>query len=90
MFHSNIESAVTLKSKEQDSQEEEEKAEIGLIAQEVYEVIPEAVAKPDGIIKTWTMSYSSLIPVLIKAIQEQQEQIEELKDKIKRLEKKNK
>jgi predicted RNase H-like nuclease (RuvC/YqgF family) len=58
---------------------EDSKKDIGLIAQEVYELIPEAVLKPeDESIDIWTMNYPKLIPVLIKAIQEQQEQIENL------------
>lgn len=47
---------------------------IGLIAQEVYELIPEVVNKPvDENADLWSMSYEKLIPVLINAIQEQQE-----------------
>lgn len=59
---------------------EESKEDIGLIAQEVYELIPEAVLKPEDESRDiWTMNYPKLIPVLIKAIQEQQQQIEDLK-----------
>lgn len=48
---------------------------IGLIAQEVEEVVPEAVLQilPEDI---YTINYTMLIPVLIKAIQEQQTLIE--------------
>jgi hypothetical protein len=46
---------------------------LGLIAQELYDVIPEAVSKPvDDSKDLWSVDYDRLIPVLIKAIQEQQ------------------
>jgi predicted RNase H-like nuclease (RuvC/YqgF family) len=58
---------------------EDSKKDIGLIAQEVYELIPEAVLKPEDERKDiWAMNYPKLIPVLIKAIQEQQTQIDKL------------
>ncbi|MBU4367250.1 MAG: tail fiber domain-containing protein [Verrucomicrobia bacterium] len=73
-------SLVTLKRGEQESKKEEGGTEIGLIAQEVYDVIPEAVGRVmDGGREIWGLSYSSLAPVLVKAVQEQQAQIEELK-----------
>jgi len=51
--------------------------QIGLIAQEVQKVIPEIVGKTsDG---TLGVSYQHLTAVLIEAIKEQQEQINELK-----------
>ena len=60
----------------------EGKQDIGLVAQEVYEIIPEVVSKPeneqDGL---WGLAYDKLVPVLVKAIQEQQSQIEMLKKK---------
>lgn len=53
-----------------------EPKEYGLIAQEVESIIPEAVVlMPDS---TKAISYTSLIPVLIEAIKEQQKQIETL------------
>lgn len=53
-----------------------EPKEYGLIAQEVEKIIPEAVVKmPDS---TKAVSYTSLIPILIEAIKEQQDQIETL------------
>ncbi len=52
---------------------------IGFYAQEVHEIIPEVVYAPskreDDI---WSMDYTKLIPVLTKAIQEQQSMIEKL------------
>ena len=57
--------------------------DIGFIAQEVEEVIPEIVKDKkhfDKDIKT--LDYEKLTAVLIKAVQEQQEQINELKEKL--------
>jgi len=55
--------------------------DIGLIAQDVHNIIPEAVNKPSNEeTGLWSMSYEKLVPVLIKAIQEQQIQIEELRE----------
>ncbi len=54
--------------------------DIGFIAQDVLPIIPDAVrADMDGEEEYFAMNYSNLIPVLVKAIQEQQVQIEELK-----------
>ncbi|MBK7879747.1 MAG: tail fiber domain-containing protein [Saprospiraceae bacterium] len=56
---------------------------IGFIAQEIYDVIPEMVSKPlNEADELWGLSYERLIPVLVKAIQEQQEYIESLKSKL--------
>ena len=49
-------------------------AELGLIAQEVEEVLPEVVMADDSGYRA--LSYLSLIPLLIEAIKEQQAQIE--------------
>lgn len=57
--------------------------EIGLVAQEVQKVIPEAVSIPeDENSQLWSLSYDTIVPVLVKAIQEQQAQIETLKQDI--------
>ena len=59
---------------------ENNKASIGLIAQEVEEVIPEVVETDvDG---TKTLSYGNIVGVLIEAIKEQQVRIEELEKKL--------
>jgi hypothetical protein len=53
------------------------KHEIGVIAQEVQQIYPEVVATdPDGYL---AVGYSTLVPVLIEAIKEQQQTIENLK-----------
>lgn len=54
---------------------------IGFIAQEVNNVIKEIVSKPnDENTDLWAMNYEKLTPVLVKAIQEQQKVIEELRN----------
>jgi len=63
-------------------EDEEGVRRIGLIAQDVEKVLPELVTK--GFQKTYDreilgLNYTDLIPVLIKAIQELQSQINELK-----------
>ena len=51
---------------------EEGKKSLGLIAQELYNLIPEAVNKPtDENRELWGIDYDKLIPVTIRAIQEQ-------------------
>ena len=58
----------------------EGKETIGFIAQELEKVVPEAVIAPqDPSNEFYTVSYSIVIPVLTKAIQEQQAEIEQLK-----------
>ncbi len=60
------------------------KINLGLIAQEVLKVVPEAVNVPkDG--SYLGMNYSNLVPVLIKAVQEQQKLIDEQKKQIEEL-----
>ncbi len=53
----------------------------GFIAQEIYEVLPEAVSVggEDPQTEPWSMDYGKLTGVLTKAIKEQQAQIEALK-----------
>jgi hypothetical protein len=52
------------------------KRRIGMMAEDVFEVLPEVVVLEDGIIDS--IDYSNLIPLTIKAIQEQQVQIDAL------------
>lgn len=59
----------------------------GLIAQDVEKILPDIVSTingddGDGIQNLKTVSYTELIPVLIKAMQEQQSIIEELQKKV--------
>jgi hypothetical protein len=56
----------------------------GVIAQQVMEVLPEAVYEHETIEKeqTYAVHYGNMVGLLIEAIKEQQEQIEELKAKL--------
>ena len=74
---------------------------LGLIAQELKEVVSEVVVLGDGKLSADTpettsnqesrygVYYSDLIPVLIKAIQEQQQMIGELRQEVDNLKKQN-
>jgi hypothetical protein len=57
------------------------KLQTGFIAQQVYEHYPNAVTPGGEDVKTnpWMMDYGKMTPLLVKAVQEQQAQIEELK-----------
>jgi trimeric autotransporter adhesin len=55
------------------------KEHLGLIAQDVEKVISEVVDKGNDPQQTLGLNYSELVPVLIKSIQEQQKQIDELR-----------
>jgi carbonic anhydrase/acetyltransferase-like protein (isoleucine patch superfamily) len=59
--------------------------QVGFIAQEVQKLVPEVITGKEGDLEkgeTLGITYSSLVPVLAKAIQEQQKQIEEQNNKI--------
>ena len=65
--------------------------DFGFVAQELYEVYPKAVTSQkdneDGVMDMpWAVDYSKLVPVLTKAIQEQQTIINDLKARIETLE----
>ena len=60
-------------------------AQIGFIAQDVEEVLPSVVLTENNSEKTKGIKYSDLIPVLTKAIQEQQAEIDELKQTVSQL-----
>ena len=62
----------TMKSNEKENK-------IGLLAQEILEVFPELVKAGGDKNETLSVNYQGLIPVLINAIKEQQNQIDELK-----------
>ncbi|MFN8155082.1 MAG: tail fiber domain-containing protein [Bacteroidia bacterium] len=58
----------------------------GFLAQQLYEVYPQAVTKGTderdengNLVNPWMVDYSKLTPLLIKSVQEQQEEIEALK-----------
>lgn len=50
----------------------------GFIAQELYEIFPNAVSKPANEEEMWSVDYGKITPLLAKAIQEQQALIEKL------------
>jgi hypothetical protein len=63
----------------------EQRPHYGLIAQEVREVLPDIVSG-DEEEDSLSLDYNELVPVLVKAIQEQQEQIDTQADQIAALE----
>tara|TARA_B110000208_G_C11755494_1_gene425033 strand:+ start:28 stop:1842 length:1815 start_codon:yes stop_codon:yes gene_type:complete len=69
------------------SSEEYGSTEIGLIAQELQEVYPNMVSEDDSKDPLLSVSYMELIPVLIKAVQEQQIMIEKQQMEIEGLKK---
>lgn len=63
----------------------DKKEDIGVIAQEIEKIIPEIVVEVDTLNSEdthKTVDYAKLTSVLIKAIQEQQQQINKLEDKL--------
>jgi hypothetical protein len=50
----------------------------GLIAQDVFEYLPQVVNKPTNPDNTWAVEYQHIVPYLIKGIQDQQAQIQVL------------
>lgn len=60
----------------------ESQRQIGLIAQELQQVVPEAVSEPIGKEGLLTIKPDVLIPLLIQAIKEQQVEIDQLKAQI--------
>ena len=66
--------------------EDTDRTEMGFIAQEVREVMPEIVIEAQDEEKTLTMTYDKMVAPLVKAIQEQQVMIEKLMKKIEILE----
>ena len=54
---------------------------IGLIAQEVEEVIPQVVTEDKSEEKIKSVSYANIVALLIEAMKEQQKEIEQLKNR---------
>jgi hypothetical protein len=65
---------------------ETKKQDIGMIAEEVGEVIPEVVAYEENGIDAKSLDYARLTALLVEAIKEQQKEIEALKAKLEKLE----
>ena len=64
---------------------------VGFLAQELEKVMPEVVHRPENeSTDLWSVTYEKLIPVLTKAIQEQQTMIDQLQSRIDQLENSNK
>jgi hypothetical protein len=63
--------------------EKDRKNRLGFLAQDVENVVPEAVFYDDSL-DSYSMDYSRIIPVLVEAIKEQQSQIDSLKKLIKK------
>ena len=56
---------------------------IGFIAQEVYKIIEEVVQKPaDEKVDLWSMDYEKLTPVLVKAIQELNDEKQTMQERL--------
>jgi len=55
----------------------EQKRSTGVIAQELLEILPEAVHQDEE--GMYSVAYGNIVGVLIEAIKEQQKQIDELK-----------
>lgn len=67
----------------------EGKQDIGFIAQDLHAVVPEVVVKPaDDTTSLWAVTYERLVPVLVKAIQEQQAQIDALRTELEEMKRK--
>ena len=61
--------------------------DVGLIAQEVEKILPEAVVtKRDGYL---SLQYHKIIPLLVNSIKDQQKQIDELTKRLIKLEEKS-
>lgn len=76
-------SGVLYRRKLEKGERKKNPVEIGLIAQQVKEVVPQAVATMhDG---TMAVAYSNMVALLVEAIKEQQVQIDGLKDEVKRM-----
>jgi hypothetical protein len=78
---------VSYKKKDSISSTEYKHEEMGFIAQEIQKVLPMLVIEGSDKDKTLSVNYISLIPVLTKAIQEQQEQLSTQKKEIDELKK---
>jgi len=64
--------------------------ELGFIAQEVEQIVPEIVVKEKTKEEYRSVKYDKLVALLVEAIKEQQKQIEQLQVKVKKLAKKRK
>lgn len=63
----------------------QDKKQVGVLAQEVEQVLPEVIEDAPGDNDYKTVKYERMIPLLIESIKEQQTQIEQLKQEIQQL-----
>lgn len=61
----------------------------GYVAQELYEVYPNAVSKPADEKNYWGVDYAKVTPLIVKAVQDQQQMIGVLKDENQQLKSQN-
>lgn len=62
--------------------------QLGLVAQEVEQVLPDLVSTPKDPEEMKGLNYVGLVPVLINAVKEQQKQIERLNARLRKMERK--
>jgi hypothetical protein len=79
-----LEKVLQIKVRKYDWKDTEIKEDFGFIAQELFGVLPQYVHQGDEN-TNWGVAKAELVPVLVKAIQEQQSQIESLKAEIQTL-----
>jgi Chaperone of endosialidase len=70
----------------------DKKIQTGFMAQELYEIFPQAVSKPrdnnePAEKNPWMVDYGSITPLIIKSVQEQQQMIDDLKKQNEKLQK---
>jgi hypothetical protein len=65
---------------------EDGREDIGLIAEEVGQVVPEVVTYEENRVDARTVNYGRLVGVLVESVKQQQGEIESLKDRVRRLE----
>lgn len=70
--------------------DDSKKVQTGFMAQELYEIFPQAVSKPrsaDEVAEKdpWMVDYGRVTPLIVKAVQEQQQVIDDLKKQIQEL-----
>jgi hypothetical protein len=83
-----LEKAMSIEVVSYDWKHDPTHVEFGLVAQRLYSIYPEAVNVGDDgeeVEKTWGVEYGRLTPILLKAIQEQQAIIEQLRSDVEAL-----
>lgn len=73
-------SNIAMNGKYAEYEEQERKNKLGFIAQDLAEIVPEAVVYDDST-DSYAVNYISIIPILVEALKEQQQQIQRLQRK---------